>query len=47
MDIKTKQCSGEKIPKYMLPMVYMREEKLLQNTSGKIDRAHYNRKVNG
>ena len=30
-----------------LPTVYVREEKLQQNTSGKIDRAHYNRVING
>jgi len=40
-----RKAIGEKIPKYMLPTVYMREEKLQQNTSGKIDRAHYNRKI--
>lgn len=40
-----RKAIGEKIPKYMLPTVYMREEKLQQNTSGKIDRAYYNRKI--
>jgi hypothetical protein len=42
-----RKAIGEKIPKYMLPTIYVREEKLRQNTSGKIDRAHYNRIVNG
>lgn len=37
---------GEKIPKYMLPTEYHREEVLKQNTSGKIDRAFYNKQVN-
>lgn len=37
---------GEKIPKYMLPTVFMREEKMHQNSSGKIDRAYYNKIVN-
>lgn len=42
-----RKAIGEKIPKYMLPTIYVREELLQQNTSGKIDRAYYNRKVNG
>ena len=42
-----RKAIGEKIPKYMLPTEYHREEVLKQNTSGKIDRAYYNRKVNG
>lgn len=42
-----RKAIGEKIPKYMLPTEYHREEVLKQNTSGKIDRAHYNRKING
>ena len=41
-----RKAIGEKIPKYMLPTVYMREERLQQNGSGKIDRAHYNRVIN-
>lgn len=41
-----RKAIGKKIPKYMLPTVYMREEKLQQNTSGKIDRAYYNKRVN-
>lgn len=40
-----RKAIGEKIPKYMLPTEYHREEVLKQNTSGKIDRAHYNRKI--
>ena len=41
-----RKAIGEKIPKYMLPTVYMRESSLRQNTSGKIDRAYYSRQVN-
>ena len=36
-----------KIPRYMLPSEYHREDVLKQNGSGKIDRAYYNKKVNG
>lgn len=35
------------IPHYMLPSIYHREEILKQNGSGKIDRAYYNKQVNG
>lgn len=35
------------IPRYMLPTEYHREEMLRQNGSGKIDRAYYNKQVNG
>ena len=42
-----RKAIGEKIPKYMLPTEYHREEVLKQNASGKIDRAHYNKIVNG
>lgn len=35
------------IPRYMLPTEYHREEMLRQNSSGKIDRAYYNKQVNG
>lgn len=41
-----RKAVGEKIPKYMLPTVYIREERLQQNTSGKIDRAYYNKQIN-
>lgn len=34
---------SSKIPRYMLPTEYHREEMLKQNTSGKIDRAYYNK----
>ena len=34
------------IPRYMLPSEYHREDVLKQNTSGKIDRAYYNRQIN-
>ncbi len=33
------------IPRYMLPVEYHREEKLKQNSSGKIDRAYYNKLI--
>jgi len=36
-----------KIPRYMLPSEYHREDILKQNGSGKIDRAYYNKQVNG
>ncbi len=42
-----RKAIGEKIPKYMLPTAYHREYVLKQNNSGKIDRAHYNRYING
>lgn len=42
-----RKAIGEKIPKYMLPTIYFREDMLQQNTSGKIDRAYYNKQVNG
>lgn len=35
-----------KIPRYMLPSEFHREEKLKQNGSGKIDRAYYNKQIN-
>lgn len=35
------------IPRYMLPTEYHREKMLRQNGSGKIDRAYYNKQVNG
>lgn len=37
---------GTKIPRYMLPTEYHREDILKQNGSGKIDRAYYNKQVN-
>jgi acyl-coenzyme A synthetase/AMP-(fatty) acid ligase len=37
-----KALSGS-IPRYMLPNEYHREEILKQNSSGKIDRAYYNK----
>ena len=36
-----------KIPRYMLPTEYRREQTLKQNNSGKIDRAYYKTQVNG
>ncbi len=37
---------SNKIPRYMIPSYYYREEKLKQNASGKIDRSHYKTIVN-
>ena len=37
----------DKIPSYMLPSSYIREEKLKRNQNGKIDRAYYNSMING
>ena len=36
-----------KIPRYMLPTEYRREQTLKQNNSGKIDRSYYKNQVNG
>ena len=36
-----------RIPKYMMPTEYHKEDILKQNSSGKIDRAYYNKQVNG
>ena len=36
-----------RLPRYMLPSEYHREDVLRQNGSGKIDRSYYNIKVNG
>ena len=44
--VALRKAIGEKIPKYMLPTVYLREETLKQNTSGKIDRAFYSKQIN-
>lgn len=38
---------SDKIPAYMLPSVLIREEKMARNQNGKIDRAYYNKTVNG
>jgi acyl-coenzyme A synthetase/AMP-(fatty) acid ligase len=35
-----------KIPRYMLPSEYHREDSLRQNGSGKIDRSYYNKLIN-
>jgi len=42
-----RRAMGQYVPRYMFPTVYHREEILKQNGSGKIDRAYYNKKVNG
>ena len=41
-----RKALATRIPRYMFPTVYHREEQLHQNSSGKIDRAYYNR-LNG
>lgn len=38
---------SDKIPAYMLPSALIREEKMVRNQNGKIDRAFYNKTVNG
>lgn len=38
---------AERIPRYMIPTEYFREDLLRQNTSGKIDRSHYKKLING
>lgn len=35
-----------KVPKYMLPAEYIREDALKRNSNGKIDRAFYNKSIN-
>ena len=36
----------DKIPKYMLPSEFYREDRIKQNANGKIDRVYYNKKIN-
>lgn len=38
---------SDKIPAYMLPSALIREQKMVRNQNGKIDRAYYNKIVNG
>ena len=42
-----RKAVANKIPRYMLPTVYHREEVLRQNASGKIDRSYYKKLING
>jgi len=42
-----RKAVANKIPRYMLPTVYYREEVLRQNASGKIDRSYYKKLING
>ncbi len=37
---------ASKVPRYMLPSEYIREDLLKKNANGKIDRAFYNKKIN-
>lgn len=41
-----RSCLAEAIPAYMLPTALVREEVMVRNANGKIDRAYYNRKIN-
>lgn len=38
---------ADRVPRYMIPTDYHREEALRQNASGKIDRSYYKKQVNG
>lgn len=42
-----RKAVSQKIPRYMLPSDYRKEETLKRNANGKIDRAYYNKTVNG
>ncbi|MBO5627980.1 MAG: AMP-binding protein, partial [Aeriscardovia sp.] len=38
---------SDRIPRYMIPSDFYREEQLKQNGSGKIDRSYYKKQING
>ncbi len=40
-----RKAIGKELPKYMIPTVYHREEELMRNANGKIDRLHYKKIV--
>ena len=42
-----RKAVANKIPRYMIPTDYHREESLKQNGSGKIDRSYYKKLING
>lgn len=42
-----RKAVSDKLPRYMLPTKYFREESLKQNGSGKIDRSYYKKLING
>ena len=42
-----RKAVSDKIPRYMIPSAYYREETLRQNSSGKIDRSYYKKLING
>lgn len=42
-----RKAISQKIPRYMLPSDYRKEDALKRNANGKIDRAYYNKSVNG
>lgn len=44
-DVRTKL--KDRIPAYMLPSTLIREDRMARNQNGKIDRAFYNKKING
>ena len=41
-----RKAIGSSLPKYMIPVMYIRLEELKMNTNGKIDRLYYNRLAN-
>ena len=44
--VQFRRYVATKVPRYMLPGEYIREELLKKNANGKIDRAFYNKKIN-
>lgn len=42
-----RKAVANKIPRYMIPTAFYREEMLKQNSSGKIDRSYYKKLING
>lgn len=42
-----KNVLKDKIPSYMLPTAFIKEESMKRNQNGKIDRSYYNKKING
>ncbi len=45
--VELRKLLSVKIPRYMMPSDFHKEEILKQNGSGKIDRAYYNKQING
>lgn len=44
--VQFRKYVASKVPRYMLPSEYIREDLLKKNANGKIDRAFYNKKIN-